>query len=177
MVLNYEENINTTLSQLDDEIRTLNKNLQSLESELSVSKTVNSLLEKRIVDLERQCWKNKQDSRRECLEIVGMPENTSQDKVCEIFDKIGAKLSPENLEACHPIKSCDKNKIIVKFSRRKDCQLVLENKRKLKSLSTDDTGLPNLVFINESLCSYYKIIWSKCKKLWRDKKNFLSLDK
>ena len=26
------------------------------------------------------------------------------------------------------------------------------------------------VFINESLCSYYKLLWSKCKKLYLEKK-------
>ena len=30
-------------------------------------------------------------------------------------------------------------------------------------------GIDNPVFINDSLCSYYKVLWSKCKKLWSGK--------
>ena len=30
-------------------------------------------------------------------------------------------------------------------------------------------GINNLVFINDSICSYYKILWRKCKKLWCNK--------
>ena len=30
-------------------------------------------------------------------------------------------------------------------------------------------GINNPVFINDSLCSYYKMLWRKCKKLWSSK--------
>ena len=32
---------------------------------------------------------------------------------------------------------------------------------KLESLEVD-----NSIFISDSLCSYYKCLWSKCKRLW-----------
>ena len=84
------------------------------------------------------------------------------------FQKIGVDVSVDNIEACHLLKSDNKNKIIVKFPKRKDCQAVLENKKKLKNLSNDELGLEtnSKVFVNESLCKYYKLLWSQCKLLW-----------
>ena len=35
---------------------------------------------------------------------------------------------------------------------------------KLESLEVDD-----LIFMDDSLCSYYKRLWSKCKRLWTSK--------
>ena len=44
---------------------------------------------------------------------------------------------------------------------------ILQHKKKLKSVDITKVGLPqgSLVFINQSLCSYYKYLWSLCKRL------------
>ena len=59
------EDNNTTLQ----EMRKFSDNF----SELVVTKRVNSELCKRIVTNKRQCWENAQYSRRECLEVAGIP--------------------------------------------------------------------------------------------------------
>ena len=53
------------------------------------------------------------------------------------------------------------------FTRRKDCKQVLQVKTELKDLSADDLDLPQgtKIFVNQSLCSYYRILWSKAKRL------------
>ena len=109
-------------------------------------------------------------TNRECIEVVGLPDSTTDNEVCSVFKKIGVDVSVDNIEACHPLKSDNKNKIIVKFSKRKDCQAVIENKKKLKNLSNEELGLAtnSKVFVNESLCKYYKLLWSQCKSLWND---------
>ena len=73
-----------------------------------------------------------------------------------------------------PLKAPQK-KIILKLSRRKDSRLVLLNKEKLKQLKPESLSLPAPVkiYINESLCPYYKKLWTKCTKLW-DAKRILS---
>ena len=52
---------------------------------MKIAKSINNLLSQRVVDLERQCWANAQYSRRECLEIVGIPrsvdDNSLEEKV------------------------------------------------------------------------------------------------
>ena len=60
---------------------------------------------------------------------------------------------------------------IVNFSKRKVCQQVLRVKKELKNIDPSEFDFPEgtAIFINESLCSYYKMLWKKCKKLWEKK--------
>ena len=60
-------------------------------------------------------------------------------------------------------------KVIIKFARRKDAHLIRKNKNKLKGMNLCSTGINNAVFINDSLCSYYKMLWRNFKKLWSSK--------
>ena len=41
--------------------------------------------QQRVTDLERQCWANTQYSKRECLEVAGIPESVKQN---ELEDKV-----------------------------------------------------------------------------------------
>ena len=66
---------NETISKLTNEIKLLKENYEKLESEISVPKTVSSLLTDQINNVKRQCWENAQYSRRECLEVVGIPSS------------------------------------------------------------------------------------------------------
>ena len=83
-----------------------------------------------------------------------------------IFKKIGSEVSPRDIEACHRLKK-DNDRVIVKFSRRKDCEQIMSVKKDLKHLKMQEVGLPGnrSVFINTSLCPYYHMLWSKCKRL------------
>ena len=170
LVLVLQNKLETGNTEVLDEIRKLNANFAKLESELIVTKKVNSELQKHVIDLERQCWANAQYSRRECLELAGIPSTVGHDelegKVVDILNKVGSNIDNDKIEACHRI-SGNNDRVIIKFSRRKDCQHVLSVKRDLKKLNMDEVGLPEncKVFINQSLCSYYKLLWSKSKKL------------
>ena len=152
------------------EIRKLNNNFPKLESEQSVIEQVNSLLSRRLVNMEFQCWANAQYSIRECLDIIGIPNEVETDvleeKVVNVFQKLGCNIPPNRIEACHRV-SKKSSTVIVKFSRRKDCQQVLAVKKDLGKIKMEDVDLPgqNKHFINKNLCPYYKILWSKSKKL------------
>ena len=63
------------------------------------------------------------------------------------------------------------NKINVKFTKRKNMVRVMNKEKSLKNTNLDGTGLPpsTSLFINPSLCSYCKYLWSKCKTLWSGK--------
>ena len=50
-----------------EEICKFNENFFKLESEINIVKKVNTLLNKRVIDMETQYWANAQYSRRECL--------------------------------------------------------------------------------------------------------------
>ena len=58
------------------------------------------------------------------------------------------------------------------MSKRKDIYSVLKAKSSFKNADvTKKNGISlNIsIFVNQSLCSYYKFLWSKCKKLWLNK--------
>ena len=95
-----------------------------------------------------------------------MDDNTLEEKVIEIFEKVGCNIDSSNIEACHRITKIN-DRVIVKFSRRKDCQRVLSVKRNLQKLKMEDSGLTgdNRNFINHSLCPCYRELWSKSKVL------------
>ena len=170
ILLSLQSKMESTNNEILDQVRQLNHKFSQLESEKSIVKQANSLLSKRLVHMERQCWANAQYSRRECLEVVGIPDsvqnNELEDKVLTIFKKIGSEVSPRDIEACHRLKK-DNDRVIVKFSRRKDCEQIMSVKKDLKHLKMQEVGLPGnrSIFINTSLCPYYRMLWSKCKRL------------
>lgn len=174
IVLDFQNKQDVLLNKINNDMTDLKKNYEMLESELSVSRNVTTNQKKQIVELERQCWSNEQYSRRECLVVAGIPNDTEDAKleetVLSVFSKIDVSVHPENIEACHWLSSKNSaKKVIVKFSRRKDADNVRKCKRKLKSANLSTVGIDNPVYINDSLCKYYKVLWSKCKKLLNNK--------
>ena len=57
---------------------------------------------------ERKCWASEQYSRKECLEISGIPESVSdnalEDKIQGVFRGIDVKVDTENIESCDRLK-------------------------------------------------------------------------
>ena len=90
-----------------DEIRKLNDNFSKIEADVTVAKNISNLLSQRVVDLERKCWANAQYSRRECLEVVGIPRsvdgNILEEKVIQVFEKVVCNIDSSNIKACHRI--------------------------------------------------------------------------
>ena len=76
-------------NELVEEMRKFNENFSKFQSELSITKRVNTELTKRITTLERQCWANAQYSRKECVEVVGISRQVDdkhlEAKVLSIF--------------------------------------------------------------------------------------------
>ena len=113
--------------------------------------------------MERLYYANKQCSWREYIEISGIPaslaNNGLKSKVFEFLKEISVPIDPSLVEDCHrlPSKGLPK-KAILKLNRRKDIRRILLNKNKLKNLKPETVNLPGEtnVFINESLCFYYK---------------------
>ena len=54
-----------------------------------------------------------------------------------------------------------------KFSRRRDCQNVLNAKKEQRKLDMKENGFSedNPIFLNQPLCTYYRVLWSKAKRL------------
>ena len=139
------------------EIRKLSDAILKLQSELAVSKQVNSLLSNRSTSIERQCWAKAQYSGRECLDVIGIPSKVNADvleeKVLNNFGKLGCDILPERIDACHRV-SKKSSTVIVKLTRRKDCQQVWSVKKDFQKINMEDVNLlgQNKLFINRSFC-------------------------
>ena len=92
------------ITEDNNAIHKFNDNFAKLQAEL-VTRRVNSELCKRIVTVECQCWANAQYSRRECLEVAGIPRQVDdknlETKVLSIFQKIGCTIDPTFIDDCH----------------------------------------------------------------------------
>ena len=175
LVIDYQNKFDTVLNNINSELLDLKNKFIKLVSNLEISRNVNNKLIDQVTRLERGCLENEQYSRRKCIETSGIPKSIKQiDLERTVFDKIDAPVDQQNIEACCRLKSNDNgrsNKVIVKFSKGKDMVRVTNKKKSLKNVNLDRTGLPpsTSLFLNPSLCSYYKYLWSKCKALWSSK--------
>ena len=167
--LEYQNKFTSTLARTESDISNLRTDSKKVEVDLAITRNINSKLRERVVSLERQCWSNSQYSRRECLEISGFPESLKnedlEETVLTVFEDLNVVVYPSNVEDCHWVASRTSNKVIIKLSRRKDANKMRRVKKNLKNLNVSSLIIKNPVFINDSLCSYYKMLWSKCKKL------------
>ena len=89
----------------------------------------------------------------------------AETKICKISRSLDCNVNKEDLDACHWLK--DKEQVIVKFCQRKDCEKVLKAKNDLRKLHASNIDLPegSNFFVNQSLCHYYRLLWSTSKKL------------
>ena len=111
-------------------------------------------------------------SRCECIEIVGIPSSITNDLLEEhfllVFEKLGVVLEVMDIGACHRLRKA--NRVIVKLLNRNDSQSILEKKHKLKNIALcnhDESKNSNSrkIFINQSLCSYYRRLYDMVKDL------------
>ena len=177
LFLKTQEQTNNRINTLTEDIKEIHPSFKKLESEIVVVKKVNDTLVKQLSSVERQCRKNVQCSRRECVEVVGIPSSAERDQlehtVCRVLHHIGVNISGDKIEACHQLgKNSDQT--IVKFSSRKDCEHTMRVKKDLKDLDATDLDLParTKLYINGSLCLYYRRLWNEANKFWNNKKIF-----
>ena len=90
--------------------------------------------------------------------------------LCKIFNSIGFGIGEDRIEARHRLTKSDRT--IVKIFRRKDCQHLMPIKKGLKDFNPTNLSFPEgiKIYINDSLCPYYRALWNECKKLWNNKK-------
>ena len=104
---------------------------------------------------------------------AGCEHDQLQTSVCGILHHIGANISGDKMEAYHQLGK-NSDQIILKFSSRKDCEHTMRFKKDLKDLDANDLDLPagRKLYINDSLCPYYRGLLNEAKKLWNKKKIF-----
>ena len=108
MLVGYKERFDSTLSAINDELKELKTNFHKLETDLAISRNVNGKLTQQLSLVEKKCWANGQYSRRESLEISGIPEFVQYDDlgvcVLKTFSECKTPVDPANTEAYHRFK-------------------------------------------------------------------------
>ena len=136
------ENILKENNKLSNEVGELNSSLRRLESELLATKGVlndvkNTNKESRI-ELDAAKWKISQQrdeideqyhglddleqySRKNSLEIVGIPESIRENEsaVLKIANALNVQVKPEDIDICHRVKRKRSSPIIVRFVSHK----------------------------------------------------------
>ena len=129
--------------------------IKNLQDESKRLKTKVNVLENNIIDLEIQNNNVDQYSRRNNVEISGIPQSVSdnqlEEKVVDILKATDVNITTKETEACHRLGKKKKN-VIVRVINRKHCLKALRNKKKLKSIDKNVVGIPNAnLFISENL--------------------------
>ena len=116
------------------EIRNLVTQTEKVEADVAIVNHVNEKLVNLLTETEHQCWTSAQNSRRECLEVVGIPTFIASDlleaNVSKVFDKFRVCAEVKDIQACY----CLKDRTIIKFSNRKGSLKIFLVKKDLKLL-------------------------------------------
>ena len=159
---------NLSLKQSIAELTTKIQDIEVVVKELKVERDsvvdTDSKTQDRLLKLEKECHSHNQYTRRDCIEVAGIDtsvtEEKLEEKVCEILGDIDVAVDPSSIQACHRLY--DGKRTIVKFMNRKTAQNFLLKRGELANIDM----YKKKVYINESLCAYYRFLHGKCKGLW-----------
>lgn len=156
------------LKQRDETLAALTKRIEALETVTSITN--------RIERIERDGYQSQQYLRRETVEVIGLPDELTdqkqlEEKVVEIFHHAGVNVTTRDFHAIHRLKK--KSVVIAKCVNRRDAIAVLRAKKKLREV--DDAakkklGVSGKIFINESLCPEFSRLFGVCNALYKKKK-------
>ena len=105
IVLAMQSKMSANSAEVLEEICKLNSKFEILQSDFLVTKKVNFKLSSRLVNMECKSWATAKYSKRECLEVVGIPREVEQKdlegKMLSVLEKVGCKIDRDNIEDCH----------------------------------------------------------------------------
>ena len=105
--------------------------------------------------MERNAVTKSQYSRRETIELnpvtVEIHEDVLEDSICKPLSLTGVNVVPEDLQACHRMKSSDK--VMIKFKCGKQKQSLMYKRKNLGTKSQELTNLKfsGRLFVSESM--------------------------
>ena len=96
LLLKIEATLGSQTTDLSKKIKDTLTYLKKLEADNAVVKTVNDRRVEKVVKTERQCWENAEFSRRDTLEIAGIPNSIGisflEETVRRVWKNIGVKI-------------------------------------------------------------------------------------
>ncbi|XP_046685216.1 uncharacterized protein LOC124370954 [Homalodisca vitripennis] len=170
-------------SKVEENTVTLRDGMGKIEDylrEIEQLKSENVALKKHVVVLETRIEDLENYSRRNCVEIQGIPEE-KEEQVSELVKKVGKALdvniTDSMIDACHRIgkKTSERNQargIVVKFVRRTDKEELMKKRReKKRDFSTRHLGLTMdiPVYLNESLSPARRRLLAQARQLRKER--------
>ena len=183
-VKDLSDKLDAAVSELKGELKSLNSGIIEMKDEIiknlmKENKLLNQkvcILEEKLLLQESQTYALDQYTRRNNLEITGIPEdiddNSLEEKVIEVLGAVDITVDENDIEACHrlpPTKKNSKKKTIVRFVNRKFVETAVHKTSREKLLSCDVNALGfhenTKLFFNENLCPAYRRLAWKCRCL------------
>ena len=145
---------------------------KKLQNDTVIIKNVNCKLEEKIVYLEKNWAKGEQYSRRNNIEISGIPNKIPENTIMSICKDSGVEIDPKDIAGCYRLlllrnSRVQDKRVIAKFVNRKHLEALLRDKKRVSSKSFSHLNVLNKVFAPVSFCPNYRYIWGKCKNLQR----------
>lgn len=179
-IMSTMEGLKESVHFISDKFDTITKNFDELEKRFSATELENKHLKAEVLRLSSivehhsvQINDIEQYSRRDCVEIAGVPEGEQENTnelVMKIGNLIGVNINESDISVSHrlpkpsyssraregmPGFNTNHPKIIVKFVRRVTKEQFYRARKHLKDKSTRDIGFStasvNKIFISESL--------------------------
>ncbi|XP_046671571.1 uncharacterized protein LOC124361554 [Homalodisca vitripennis] len=204
---NFVKDLNTSYESLQEQLtantEAINKQVEKVNGCMEKFEAVieeNLILKKRVEDLEVRLEEAEQYSRRNTIEIHGLPfpqnKTETQEEVIELVKKVGeglgTNIDESMIDACHRLSRRPMGDrpppVVVKFVRRIDKDRVMEKRRQKREFSTRHMGLAmdTPVYLNEAMSparrrlfalareakktNNYQFLWSRNGKIFMRKK-------
>lgn len=175
---NSYEHLNEKLNENIELLKNQAEDLKLYREEVSRLRDNNITLMKKNNELENRLVEAEQYSRKNCLEIQGIPVAINEN-IVDIVKKVGValdiKIDDAMIDNCHRLsKKSDAHGppgIIAKFVRRLDVEEILRKRRIKRNLSTRHMGMTvdHPVYINESLCPALRVMYGRVRAIRREK--------
>ena len=170
------------LDGLKTSMRKTEKKNNALENELFAARSKIEEQEEEIAELYQLQDNLEQYTRKQSLEICGIPAGTyasTDDAVLKIANAINVTMSAEDINISHKVKSNGVGAILVKFHSHKAKSRLYKARTKLKNLRLTDiftdvstatrvAAGTGRIFINKNLTSYRKDLLRKANDKRRD---------
>lgn len=183
-VADFNKSYEVHNNKLDENTLAVKSGMEKIEEyvkEIEALRSENTALKGKISDLECRVDDLENYSRRNCLEIQGIPENRGEE-VTEVVKEVGKALqfeiTEDMLDACHRVgkpggRGSDRPRgIIVKFVRRTDKETLMNKRRQRKrDFSTRHLGLATdtPVYVNDSLSPTRRRLLAQARQIRKDK--------
>lgn len=159
--------MNKNFEEFKTTVENSKKEIKELKAEQLQLKKENMELAKELEVMKRNVIEIKQYSRKNNIEIKGLPlapNENLQTVITEIGNKIGIQIAPSDIDVIHRVPTKDKNKpnVIVRFTTHSTRNRILTAAKRLR-LSTSDFGFEHAspIYVNEHLCPESKILLGK----------------